>query len=177
MLRLIHKSSSLLNLEKRHFIQIIDQNKGAIRSLCKVYYTCKEDQKDAFQDIILQLWKSFDSFRGQSKIHTWIYRVGLNTILSKKRKETPTVSLDLEVAHSYPNAVGADDNLEVLHLIIHSLKDLDKAIVVLHLEGYRHKEIAEMLMLSPTNVATRFNRIKTQLKTKINTQESATKRS
>lgn len=76
-----------MKLGKRHFIQTINDNKGTIKSLCKVYYAHSEDQKDAFQDIILQLWKSFDTFRGKSKISTWVYRVSLNTILNKKRKD------------------------------------------------------------------------------------------
>lgn len=71
-----------MELKKRNFIQIINENRGTIRSLCKIYFRSNEDQKDAFQDIILQLWKSFDTFRGESEITTWIYRVSLNTILT-----------------------------------------------------------------------------------------------
>jgi RNA polymerase sigma-70 factor (ECF subfamily) len=76
-----------LKLQKQNFIRIIDSNQGIIKSLCKVYYISPEDQKDAFQDIILRLWKSFETFRGESEISTWIYRVSLNTLLSKARKE------------------------------------------------------------------------------------------
>lgn len=72
--------------------------------------------------------------------------------------------------------VHADDDLELLHLVIHSLKDMDKAIVVLHLEGYKNKEIAQMLKISASNVATRFNRIKVQLKVRFNTYDHAAKR-
>lgn len=142
-----------------------------------MYYASSEDQKDAFQDIVLQLWKSFDTFQGQSEISTWIYRVGLNTLLSKKRKEQPDYSIaSIEGYHQQFQWARADDDLELLHLAIQSLKDVDKAIIVLHLEGYRNKEIAKMLALSPTNVATRFNRIKTQLKLKFNSYTHATKR-
>ena len=75
-----------MKFEKRHFIQIINNNKGTIRSLCKVYYANSEDPNDAFQDIILRLWKSFATFRGESEVSTWIYRISLNTILTKKRR-------------------------------------------------------------------------------------------
>lgn len=164
-------------MEKRHFIQIINQNRGIIRSLCKVYFASSEDQKDAFQDVVLQLWKSFGTFRGQSEVGTWIYRVSLNTLLSKKRKEQPDYSIaPIEDYHQQIQPARADDDVELLHLAIQLLKDVDKAIVVLHLEGYRNKEIAEMLALSPSNVATRFNRIKTQLKLKFNSYTHATKR-
>ncbi len=164
-------------MEKRQFIQVINQNRGTIRSLCKVYYASEEDQKDAFQDIVLQLWKSLNSFKGQSEISTWIYRVGLNTILSKKRKEQPAFNLEsIDTYQQHYRTVHADDDVELLQLVIQTLKDMDKAIVVLHLEGYRNKEIAEILKLSPSNVATRFNRIKAQLKLKFNTYAHAAKR-
>ncbi len=163
--------------EKHHFIQIINDNKGTIRSLCNVYYVDSEDQKDAFQDIILQLWKSFGTFKGNSKISTWIYRVGINTILNKKRKEEKSVSVEpLDTFHQNVCAAKADDNLELLYMVIHSLRDIDKAIVILFLEGYQNREIAEILKMSSTNVTTRFNRLKTQLKIKFNKKSYAAKR-
>lgn len=166
-----------MKLEKRHFIQIINNNIGTIRSLCKVYYACSEDQKDVFQDIILQLWKSFDTFRGKSKISTWIYRVSLNTILTKKRRDKKSISVEpIDTLYQNVCTANADDNLELLYMLIQALKDVDKAIVVLYLEGYQNKEIAEILKMSPTNVATRFNRLKSQLKMKFNTKPHATKR-
>ena len=126
-----------MKFEKRHFIQIINQNKDTIRSLCKVYYASSEDQKDAFQDIILQLWKSFDTFRGESEINTWIYRVSLNTILTKKRRDMKSISVEpIDTFHQNACTIKADDNLELLYMIIRTLKDIDKAIVVLYLEGY-----------------------------------------
>jgi RNA polymerase sigma-70 factor, ECF subfamily len=167
-----------MELKKRNFIQIINENRGTIRSLCKIYYRSNEDQKDAFQDIILQLWKSFDTFRGESEITTWIYRVSLNTILTKIKKEKKSVTVEpIDVHHLYISNAKADDNVEFLFIIIQSLKDIDKAIVVLHLEGYQNKEIAEILNMSPTNVGTRFNRVKSQLKMKFNNEYHASKQS
>ncbi len=158
-----------MELNKQNFIQIIKENRGTIRSLCKIYFRSTEDQKDAFQDIILQLWKSFDTFRGESSINTWIYRVSINTILTKINKEKNSVSIEsLDLYHTYLTNARADDNSELLFIIIQSLKDIDKAIFVLHLEGYGNKEIAHILNISPTNVSTRFNRIKSQLNQKYN---------
>ncbi|MEL6535561.1 MAG: RNA polymerase sigma factor [Bacteroidota bacterium] len=160
-----------MELKKRDFLQIINHNRGTLRSLCKVYYADLEDQKDAFQDIVLQLWKSYDSFRGESEIGTWLYRVGLNTLLSKVRKEKRRVSAEpLDASHIYLTHGMADDNVELMTMMLQSLKDLDKAIVLLYLEGYGNKEIAEILKISQTNVGTRFNRIKSQLKVKFNHQ-------
>ncbi len=167
-----------MELKKQNFIQIINSNRGIIRSLCKVYYGSNEDQKDAFQDIILQLWKSFDTFRGESEIGTWIYRVSLNTILTKIRRDNKSVVVEpIDTSHLYISKAQTDDNLELLSIIIGSLKDIDKAIVILYLEGYKNKEIAKILKMSPTNVATRFNRVKSQLKMKFNTKPYASKQS
>ena len=147
-----------------------------IRSLCNIYYNNNEDRKDAFQDIVLQLWKAFDTFRGGSKISTWIYRVGINTILTKKRRDKKSIcTRPLELSHHNICTGNADDNLELLYMIIQSLKDIEKAIVLLYLEGYRSKEIAEILKISPSNVTTRFNRIKSQLIMKFNKKSYATK--
>ncbi len=165
-----------MELRKQEFIQLIDKNKGIIRSLCKIYYKSTEDQKDAFQDIILQLWKSMDSFRGESEISTWIYRISLNTILLKIRREKKSVSAEPIEAHNPIANAKADDQLELLSLMMQFLKPIDKAIVVLHLEGYKNKEIANMLKLSPTNVNTRFNRLKAQLKSKFQIPTHATQR-
>lgn len=167
-----------MELEKKNFVRIINNSRGIIRSLCKVYYSKTEDQKDAFQDVVLQLWKSFDSFRGESEINTWIYRVSLNTILTKIRKDKKSIAAEpIDSTHFYISNAKADDNFELLSIIIQSLKDIDKAIVVLHLEGYRNKEISEMLGLSSTNISTRFNRIKSELIKKFNKKSHATKQS
>ncbi len=155
-----------MELQKQNFIHIVNCNQGIIKSLCKAYYANADDQKDAFQDIILQLWKSFDTFRGESEISTWIYRVSLNTLLTKVRKDkskiiTESLASDLIM----PNAM-ADGDRELLTLVIQSLKDMDKAIVILYLEGYKNKEISHMLNVTPTNVSTRLNRVRAELKAK-----------
>ena len=167
-----------MELEKKNFVRTIQANQGTVRSLCKVYYSSNEDQKDAFQDIVLQLWKSFDSFRGESEINTWIYRVSLNTILTKLRKGKKSVTAEpIDIRHQYITTAKADDNIELLSIIIQSLKDVDQAIMVLHLEGYRNREIGEILKLSPTNIGTRLSRVKSELKKKFNKRSHAIKQS
>jgi RNA polymerase sigma-70 factor, ECF subfamily len=160
-----------LELHKRNFIRIVESNRGIIKSLCNAYYMSYEDQKDTFQDIILQLWKSFETFRGESEISTWIYRVSLNTILAKVRNEKKKIATEsiscseLTFAHAMGN-----DHVELLNIVLQSLKGLDKAIVILYLEGYKNKEISPMLNLTPTNVSTRLNRVKAELKSKFKNQ-------
>jgi RNA polymerase sigma-70 factor, ECF subfamily len=156
-----------VELRKQNFIQVISDNQGIVRSLCKAYYTSYEDQKDAYQDIILQLWKSFDTFRGESELSTWIYRVSLNTLLAKVRKERNKIITEpLLITEQTTSNAMADDYKELLGIVIQSLKDIDKAIVILYLEGYKNKEIAQILDITSTNVSTRLNRVKTELKAK-----------
>ncbi len=95
------------------------------------------------------LWKSFDTFRGESALSTWIYRVSLNTLLTKVRNErNRIITKSLLTSDLTKSVVLADDDRELLSIVIHSLKNLDKAIVILYLEGYRNKEISEILDLT-----------------------------
>lgn len=152
---------------KASFLEMINEHQGIITNLCAIYYPCFEDQRDARQDIILQLWKSFSFFRGESKLSTWIYKVSLNTILSKVKKESKGLYKEtlgpqhdsMFISHNH-----YDDDLHLLNQLIQSLKAMDKAVVILYLEGYKNKEVAKLLGLTPTNVSTRLNRIRTQLK-------------
>jgi RNA polymerase sigma-70 factor (ECF subfamily) len=160
-----------VELQKQRFIQIINSHQGIVKSLCKAYYVSYEDQKDAYQDIILQLWKSFDTFRGASALSTWIYRVSLNTLLTKVRNgRNKIITETLLVTEEIEQSAMADDNNELLNIVLQSLKEVDKAIVILNLEGYTNKEISQMLELSATNVSTRLNRVKTELKAKFKNQ-------
>lgn len=156
-----------MELHKSKFIRIIDANKGIVRSLCKAYYISAEDQKDAFQDSVLQLWKSFETFRGESEISTWIYRVTLNTLLTKVRNEKRKIDTEsIDASELSLSTAMADGDIELLNMVIQSLKDLDKAIVILYLEGYKNKEISQILNLTPTNLSTRLNRVRAELKAK-----------
>lgn len=156
-----------MELQKQNFIRIINDNQGIVKSLCKAYYTRYEDQRDAYQDIILQLWKSFDTFRGESERSTWIYRVSLNTLLTKVRNERNKIITEpLVISELLVPIAMADDDNELLRVVIQSLKDVDKAIVILYLEGYQNKEISKMLAITTTNISTRLNRVRTELKAK-----------
>ena len=156
-----------MELQKQNFIRIINSNQGIVKSLCKAYYASYEDQRDAYQDIILQLWKSFATFRGESELSTWIYRVSLNTLLTKVRKEKNKIIIEpLLISDLITPTAMADDDRELLSMVIQSLKNVDKAIVILYLEGYKNKEIAQILDLTLTNVSTRLHRVKTELKAK-----------
>lgn len=160
-----------MELHKGNFIRIVESNQGILKGLCNAYYTRSEDRKDVFQDIVLQLWKSFETFRGESEISTWIYRVSLNTILAKVRKEKREITAEsISCSELTLSNAMADDDTELLTIVLQSLKELDKAIVILYLEGYKNKEISQILKLTPTNVSTRLNRVRAELKAKFKNQ-------
>ncbi len=151
--------------KKTAFLKVIEAHQGIVNSLCGLYYAQVEDKKDAQQDVIVQLWKAWASFRGESKVSTWIYKVSLNTLLAKRRNEQRKIKAEsLDSGWSALANTASDDDVLLLQQVIGLLNDDDKALVILYLEGYKNIEIAEMLEISSTNVGSRLNRIKTKLK-------------
>ena len=159
-----------MNVSKNHFLKVIDEHQGIITSLCRIYYKNQEDQHDARQDVILQLWRSFPAYRGDAEVSTWIYRVSRNTLLSNKRRESKQLKSEPITPHHEKintDQFGVDDTIQLFQRILNGLKDSDRAVAVLHLEGYKNKEIANVLGISQTNVSTKLHRIKADLKRKL----------
>ena len=151
---------------KHTFIRLIQNHQGILNSICNVYFKTIEERKDARQEIILQLWKSYPNFRGDAKPSTWIYKVALNTVLNlvKKKQKEPD-SQAFEKLNKLAITPFLDDDIQQLKQLISLLNEADKAQVILYLEGYKHQEIGHTLNISPTNVSTRLNRIKEKLRT------------
>ena len=107
-----------MNAEQQaEFIKIVEQHQGVVNNLCRLYYPNLEDQKDARQDIVLQLWKSFPNFKGDATISTWIYRVSLNTILTKirnQKRRVPLTTLEVCAEQKIPLPIGTDDYVQLL---------------------------------------------------------------
>ncbi|WP_103068172.1 RNA polymerase sigma factor [Aquimarina sediminis] len=153
------------------FIQVIKDNEGVIFKITTIYTDNQEDQKDLYQEIVYQLWKAYDSFRGDSKISTWMYRVGLNTAITRLKKEKRKgnqIGIDkviMKQTEYYDT--GFEERLKKLYAHIHNLNELDKGLILLLLEGKKYEEIARITGLSPSNVGTRISRIKDKLKKQI----------
>ena len=155
-----------------YFVKTIRTNEGIIYKITKVYASSREDQKDLYQDIIFQLWRSFDSFKGKSKLTTWIYRVALNTALAhlQKSKRSPTLltgEFSFEMLMSPEEDKNLKEQLEIMYDQIRNLNAIEKGIILLYLEGKSHDEIAEITGFSNTNVGTRIGRVMQKLKNKI----------
>jgi len=153
------------------FITIIKENEGIIYKIARVYTEDREDQKDLYQEIVYQLWKSFDSFQGKSKVSTWMYRVALNTSighLNRQKRKGHSVKVDNQLLNL---AEESDDVMEErMHLLYSHIKKLsvvEKGIILLYLEGKTYDEIAAITGFTSSNVGTRLGRIKQKLKTNI----------
>ncbi|WP_282085667.1 RNA polymerase sigma factor [Aquimarina algiphila] len=153
------------------FTQIIKDHEGVIFKITTIYTNNHEDQKDLYQEIVYQLWKSFDNFRGDSKISTWMYRVGLNTAITRLKKEKRKgnqIGIDQVIMKQTDQYdIEFEERLKILYAHIHGLNELEKGLMLLLLEGKKYEEIASITGLSPSNVGTKISRIKQRLKTQI----------
>ena len=157
------------NKLNEEFLTLFEQNMGMIIKISRAYTKTKEDREDLINDIAIELWKSLKNFKGNSKVSTWVYRVVLNTSMNFKRKRTKnkiTLFNDVEqISHqSIAIAQEGSSNSRILHECINQLPDINKAIILLYLEGKSHLEISNITGISKTNVTTRMSRIKELLK-------------
>ncbi|WP_340202094.1 RNA polymerase sigma factor [Ascidiimonas sp. W6] len=156
---------------KDEFVKLIKEHEGVIFKITTVYTDNRVDQQDLYQDIVYQLWKYFDSFRNESKFSTWMYRVALNTAITRIKKEKrrgKNVEIDQinSIETAAPNPL-LEERLKLMYAQIRKLNDLDKGLVLLLLEGKSYQEIAEISGISASNVGTRLSRIKQKLKSNI----------
>jgi RNA polymerase sigma factor (sigma-70 family) len=155
-----------------NFLTVLEANKGIIFKVANAYCADTEGRKDLVQEITVQLWRSFDHYSGEYKYSTWIYRIALNVAISFYRKENRRKEVSNPLSEGLINLVDTDIvdestmNLALLQQFIVELRELDRALMLLYLEEKSHKEIAEIVGISVTNVATKIGRIKKQLQQK-----------
>ena len=154
------------------FLKILEAHKGIIYKVSRAYCRQEEDRKDLIQDIITQIWNSLHKYSKQYKYSTWIYRIALNVAISSYRKEIVRqrqATLFTEEPLLFENT-GTDDKEEeiaLLYQVIQQLRAIDKALILLYLEQKSYNEIADIMDLSETNVATKLSRIKKEIKEKL----------
>ncbi|MES2418515.1 MAG: sigma-70 family RNA polymerase sigma factor [Bacteroidota bacterium] len=160
-----------LPTDHQEFLTIIEANKRIIFKICNSYCRNATDREDLAQEIIYQLWKSWHTFNASYKLSTWMYRIALNVAISFYRRAQKTIGMlvmdncVLEIANNELEE-GLTTNLNALQQFINELQPLNKALMILYLEEKPHKEIAEIMGISTSNVATKIGRIKAQLKQK-----------
>jgi RNA polymerase sigma-70 factor (ECF subfamily) len=151
------------------FEALVAEHRGIAFKVANAYAREAEDRKDLIQEIVTQTWRAFPYYDEGRRFSTWMYRIALNVAISRRRAETtrarhlpsdPSVTLE-----ALPGSSGApDDRIRELYRVIDALDDLHKALVVLYLEGHDQREMAEILGLTETNVATRLSRLRQRLR-------------
>lgn len=154
---------------EKEFLSLLEEYIGIIVKIVNVYTPIGEDKKDLMGDIIFELWNSYPKFRKDSKVSTWLYRVALNTALKTKRKKDNNKLLFVEELiifekGSFDDNLDSKSEIELMYKCIEKLTPINKAIILLYLEDKSNDEIAEITNFTRTNVSTRLNRIKEQLK-------------
>ncbi|WP_081623192.1 RNA polymerase sigma factor [Empedobacter brevis] len=132
-----------------------------------MYMDNSENQNDLIQEIVLQLWKSFERFEGNSQFSTWMYRVSLNTALTyfkkeKKKEERHTFIENLDQVDEVDSG-EKENQLELFYKAVHELNKVEKALIFLFLEGQSHKEIASNLGITEVNARVKLNRTKEKI--------------
>ncbi len=148
------------------FLELVEENKKLIYKVTHLFCEDCTDKGDLFQEIIVNLWKAYPDFKGNSKVSTWVYRISINTAVSWVRinsKNNQWIEYR-SVIPQLEDDTDLNDLQERLYNAISYLSKLDRALVMLQLEGYSYDEIAKIIGLSKTNVATKLNRIKRKLK-------------
>ncbi len=160
-----------MKLQEDHFLEVIEGNKKLIFKIANSYCEDPEDRKDLVQEIVLQLYRAFPKYNDNYAITTWIYRIALNISISFYRKEksrkrtTEGYQYVIEIEEEREDI--KNEKVKLLYDFIENLNSIDKAIIILFLEGRKNKEIAEIMGFSLSNVSTRMNRIKIKLRSNV----------
>lgn len=164
------RSQLRLPAEAERFVALLDQHKRILYKVANAYCRQRDERADLIQDIVLALWQSFPKFDGRAQFSTWLHRVAMNVAISFYRGERRRIRNAVPIDAFTLDLVAADelfdtasDDMHALQQLLCRLDDVNRTLVLLYLEGYGHDEIANVIGISSSNVATRINRIRTQL--------------
>lgn len=157
-------------MSETQFLALVQQHQGIIYKLVNLYAADPEEKRDLYQEILLQAWKGYASFRGEARFSTWLYRIALNTLLTHRRKVNRLdYHEDLEpVAGATRADPAADEQRQRLYKALRSLNETDRAIVTLHLEGYDNTEIGTIMGITAGNARVKLHRAKQELMNRLN---------
>lgn len=155
--------------KEREFSNLINEHQGLIIKVSRLYTNTLEDEEDLFQEIVLQLWRSYDTFKGDSKISTWMYRVALNTAITLFRKKTKSPKTDEIQDFHIKTFIENFENekqqqVTLLYKVIKMLPNVERAIVTMYLDDLPYRDIAENLGITEVNARVKMNRLKKTLK-------------
>jgi RNA polymerase sigma-70 factor (ECF subfamily) len=154
-------------LEKK-FEEHISENELLIHKVCRMYAYTEDDRQDLFQEIVIQLWKSFPKFEGRSKFSTWLYRIALNVAITGLRKHKDFI--DTYEPGKLPQQIDQntsyeeEEQLKQLYKAIENLNQVEKAIVMLYMEEKTYEEMEDILGINQGNLRVKMNRIKDKIR-------------
>ena len=158
---------------ERHelYLDILEKHKGIVFKVARSYCSNEFDREDLVQEILAQIWRSLDTYNDAFKVTTWMYRVALNVAISVYRKDKSAAYKHTEIedrllTYDMVQESENEQNLSALYAFINELNDIDKAVLLMYLEGENQAEIAANLNIMISNVATKISRIKQKLKLK-----------
>ena len=155
------------------FVAHLEAHRGIVVKVTRAYCWSPDDRDDLVQDILAQAWRAYPSYEPARPFGTWLYRVALNVAISWVRRHAPrqrtTVAFDLDVhdVGAAPLDPVAAARVRALTAAIRQLDPLDRALVLLYLDDHSHRDIAAVLGLSETNVATKIHRVKQRLRQRL----------
>lgn len=155
------------------FVDFFKPNQRLIHKICRIYTDNAEDHEDLFQEITIQLWRSFPGFKGEAKFSTWMYCVALNTAITlfkkPRKKELKHSEIDVSsLKMEYEPYEDDEYKLKKMYQAIYRLTDIEKALIMMYLEDKPYREIGEILGITEGNARVKMNRAKNNLKLKIN---------
>ncbi|HWD89096.1 MAG TPA: RNA polymerase sigma factor [Mucilaginibacter sp.] len=158
-----------MDTREAKFLQLIGENKGILFKICKIYQDTTDDRNDLLQEMTAQLWLAFDSYRGESKFSTWMYRVALNTAIvffkkQKRRLDDRSLTYDMDMPEESSGVMEKEEQLAIFYKAVKHLTKVEKALIYLYMENQPYAEIASHLGITELNVRVRLNRIKNKLK-------------
>ena len=157
-----------MDVKEQEFSKMVREQKSTIYTVCYMFSNDEDEVSDLFQETLINLWKGYESFRHESKLSTWIYRVAMNTCISadrKKRRQGTKVPLSMDI-NLYNDEDHETRQVRQLHERIQRLDLIDRALVMMWLEGMNYDEIADVIGISVKNVGVKLVRIKEKLKQK-----------
>ncbi|GAB5408363.1 MAG: sigma-70 family RNA polymerase sigma factor [Balneolaceae bacterium] len=157
------------NSLEKEFLERLNKSQGIVHKVCNMYCDNSEDRKDLFQEILIHLWKSYPSFKGDSKFSTWMYRVAFNIAIQylrkeKKKKEDSVLPEQFEHFHQDVKEEELGEEKRMLRNAIRQLNEVEKAIVMLYLEDRDNEEISDVIGITQNNVRVKMTRIRNKLK-------------
>ena len=156
--------------QQNHFIKLIHENEGIIYKVAFMYADDPIAREDLYQDIVLQAWTGFSRFRGEAAFSTWLYQVALNTAITrfKRQKRSDSLFVQLENKHDHCDPGpdnGSEEQLKVLKQAISALNEIEKAVVMLFLEGQSYENMEVITGIGSGALRVKMNRIKEKLRT------------